>query len=437
MEQVVLDGITYTKAATVAKQFGYTSDYIGQLCRTGKVRCERVGRSWFVDVSSVVDHRANRHKEPQVTPEDVVSVPSVSEPTKIKVREGKDLKSRKDEKSNKTKEKKSKKLKTTTDNKKYKVEIHPRFAHVAQARKEEPKYFARRIDWTAPRYEPDSGELLPSLVEKSTKSPNVETTSTEKSSNPIRLRIGVEGSKKVTVEKQSEEYQFETTEMPEVPLTGTLRIQSYEPIEEAEDDKKSYKNKDFSQSAKQLQNPRGVIAMPYKPAVKPPVNSSAVDTKKPVQTPKKLAVSTQSDKSERIHIAEKEADNPAEIPLTPSVPASGGQTKTTQSDVRDVPDKTATEISEMTSGAPSEAFLKAVMSKTVEIPDDQPDTSISLEIADESPDVIPLKIRLIRQTAVLAVLVVAVLWIVSMEGMVIATSQHFSASLQLSFDWLL
>ncbi len=61
MKTVVLDGKSYTKASEVAVQFGYTADYIGQLCRGKKIDARLVGRTWFVYVPSVEAHRDQRY----------------------------------------------------------------------------------------------------------------------------------------------------------------------------------------------------------------------------------------------------------------------------------------------------------------------------------------------------------------------------------------
>jgi hypothetical protein len=61
MKEVVLDGVAYTKAAVVAKEFGYTTDYVGQLCRTKKVDARLVGRSWYVNRDSLQTHRQQRY----------------------------------------------------------------------------------------------------------------------------------------------------------------------------------------------------------------------------------------------------------------------------------------------------------------------------------------------------------------------------------------
>jgi len=59
MNTVSVDGVTYTKAKIVAKKFGYTTDYIGQLCRGGKIQCQLVGRSWYVAEDSLLTHKSS------------------------------------------------------------------------------------------------------------------------------------------------------------------------------------------------------------------------------------------------------------------------------------------------------------------------------------------------------------------------------------------
>jgi len=57
MEEVTLDKKKYVKAADIAKHLGYTSDYVGQLCRAEKVDARLVGRSWFVVADSLRAHQ--------------------------------------------------------------------------------------------------------------------------------------------------------------------------------------------------------------------------------------------------------------------------------------------------------------------------------------------------------------------------------------------
>jgi len=62
MEAVIFDGKEYTKASVVAKKFGYTADYLGQLCRGKKVDARMVGRSWYINIDSIDAHRDTRYK---------------------------------------------------------------------------------------------------------------------------------------------------------------------------------------------------------------------------------------------------------------------------------------------------------------------------------------------------------------------------------------
>ena len=76
MDQVELDGKTYVKAAVVAKDFKYTTDYVGQLCRAKKVDAKLVGRAWFVNPDSIVKHRDGKY--------------SKDEPTKVSIKTNED-----------------------------------------------------------------------------------------------------------------------------------------------------------------------------------------------------------------------------------------------------------------------------------------------------------------------------------------------------------
>jgi hypothetical protein len=46
----------------LAKKFRYTTDYLGQLCRGKKIDARLVGRAWYINLDSLLEHRANRHK---------------------------------------------------------------------------------------------------------------------------------------------------------------------------------------------------------------------------------------------------------------------------------------------------------------------------------------------------------------------------------------
>src|SRR3989344_158110 len=55
------DGKEYISAVRAAEKIGYASDYIGQLCRAKKIPGQLMGKSWYVDFASLVEHKKNRH----------------------------------------------------------------------------------------------------------------------------------------------------------------------------------------------------------------------------------------------------------------------------------------------------------------------------------------------------------------------------------------
>lgn len=66
METLVLDGKTFVKASKAARDLGYTSDYVGQLCRGGKITSHLVGRTWYVDISQLGEHRVEKKRMSRV-----------------------------------------------------------------------------------------------------------------------------------------------------------------------------------------------------------------------------------------------------------------------------------------------------------------------------------------------------------------------------------
>jgi len=62
MKTVTIEGEVYTKASILADKFGYTSDYIGQLCRSNKVEARLVGRAWYVNEYSLDKHKDTRYE---------------------------------------------------------------------------------------------------------------------------------------------------------------------------------------------------------------------------------------------------------------------------------------------------------------------------------------------------------------------------------------
>lgn len=74
MDELTIGDKTYISSKSAAKLTGYAKDYIGQLCREGRVEARLVGRNWYVLEVSIRDHRFG--KEEQVTPEaELVTTP--------------------------------------------------------------------------------------------------------------------------------------------------------------------------------------------------------------------------------------------------------------------------------------------------------------------------------------------------------------------------
>lgn len=65
MDVLTVGGKQYVKASTVARDLGYTADYVGQLCRSRKVNAKLIGRSWYVDTDSIQSHKSTRYRSTQ------------------------------------------------------------------------------------------------------------------------------------------------------------------------------------------------------------------------------------------------------------------------------------------------------------------------------------------------------------------------------------
>lgn len=57
MDELLIEEKKYISSKRAAKITGYAKDYIGQLCREGRVPARLVGRSWYVLETAIQDHR--------------------------------------------------------------------------------------------------------------------------------------------------------------------------------------------------------------------------------------------------------------------------------------------------------------------------------------------------------------------------------------------
>src|SRR3989344_8346555 len=52
MDELQISGRRFISSRRIAKDNGYHTDYIGQLIRGGKIKGQKVGRTWYVDAES-------------------------------------------------------------------------------------------------------------------------------------------------------------------------------------------------------------------------------------------------------------------------------------------------------------------------------------------------------------------------------------------------
>jgi hypothetical protein len=59
MDELEISGKRYISARRAGKEYGYHSDYIGQLVRSKKLLGQKVGRSWYVELGSLTEYFGN------------------------------------------------------------------------------------------------------------------------------------------------------------------------------------------------------------------------------------------------------------------------------------------------------------------------------------------------------------------------------------------
>lgn len=103
MDELIIDGKTYVSSKRAAQISGYAKDYVGQLCREGRIEARTVGRSWYVLLETLEGHRLKDAREeapreevpmpiepksdsvtdtwssPRYVPERLASMPSISD----------------------------------------------------------------------------------------------------------------------------------------------------------------------------------------------------------------------------------------------------------------------------------------------------------------------------------------------------------------------
>src|SRR5581483_6576957 len=56
MDELTISGRRFISSRRIARENGYTSDYVGQLVRAGKIKGQKVGRAWYVDAETFASY---------------------------------------------------------------------------------------------------------------------------------------------------------------------------------------------------------------------------------------------------------------------------------------------------------------------------------------------------------------------------------------------
>ncbi|MCA9359264.1 hypothetical protein KC926_03605 [Candidatus Kaiserbacteria bacterium] len=215
MDTVKFDGVEYTKASVVAKRFKYTSDYVGQLCRGKKVDARLVGRTWFVNIDSVSQHRSGKYSKLQAAESD-----------------------------------------TTGDEKHQEIKLSR--TKVEPVSKKDPSLSIAKADSTESRsrtvkvsYDLDDGSLIPNITKKHLKPPR-------------KIVIEQADAKKVKVSGKSKEFSFKADELPEVSLSGKLKVTTYPDAVSQLDAEKEPNNKDISDKRENIDTEKAIKKSPNK-----------------------------------------------------------------------------------------------------------------------------------------------------------------------------
>lgn len=195
MDTVVLDGVTYLKASAAAKQFRYTTDYIGQLCRGKKVDARLVGRTWFVNPESLTAHKRGRHQKKHKGNEPVTALDSApAEGSEV----AHPVRSRK-------------------------IVVAPRLktATLKQLSEQAARLSGERKLHVF--YEADDEQLLPTLHKPKTRPPRT-------------ILIEPAEAKKVRIAGTKQATDFTATEIPDIALSGKLTVQEHEEADEVTTD---------------------------------------------------------------------------------------------------------------------------------------------------------------------------------------------------------
>ena len=68
-DELILDDVKYISVKRAAEITQYSRDYIGQLCREGKILANRIGRNWYVAEKSIIRHKTENSADTPFVPQ--------------------------------------------------------------------------------------------------------------------------------------------------------------------------------------------------------------------------------------------------------------------------------------------------------------------------------------------------------------------------------
>ncbi len=173
MKDVTINGVSYLPASALAKEFRYTTDYIGQLCRAKKVDAQFIGRSWYVNPLSLTAHKQAKFAKPAVKSQ------AEAEVSEIKIS---------------------------------RLDVSPAVAKItARTHVLAEQNFAKRIDWKPLKYEVDNGELLPLVTREQA---------------PAKIEVDLADATIIAIKTSSKSTNLVPDDLPTVSLKGALRVTS-------------------------------------------------------------------------------------------------------------------------------------------------------------------------------------------------------------------
>jgi hypothetical protein len=200
MKEITINGVEYKPASALAKEFKYTTDYIGQLCRAKKVDAQLIGRSWYINPLSLKNHKKGLYNNKSKSVK--YSTASKSKDIEIDDAYDKDTEAQEDDTSSEF----------THEVKISRRQVEPVVLKTtARVNEETKKNFAKRIDWQPLRYESDDEALLPIVK------PMIA---------PKRIHVDLAGSTDITINKATKITYLESEPLPTVSLSGNLKILS-------------------------------------------------------------------------------------------------------------------------------------------------------------------------------------------------------------------